>query len=120
MPSRLHYPIRCCCSPLTLFGWLEGPADVSEFWVPERLQAPVWNAPGSAAVPIHRGHRVQVMLFGRIAGDGMREHEHAIYSDDRPAEFWQALQGFTPASPEDIERAACGELVLPREVAPHA
>lgn len=89
------YAVRCCCTPQKVFGFIrleDGPHD---FRVQEN----------SGQV-----HQITVRDFCSYnprptpAGAIPQEYvaparEPAIYSDDRPLEFWRSIVGFVEAAP---------------------
>ena len=86
-----EYAVRCCCQPQKIFGYLQAPAgrrsgDIWRIVEYEPLGSPytIANAPVSV-----KAHEVK---FKTIVDQGV--HEIAVYSDDRPIEFWRTLRGF--------------------------
>lgn len=96
MERKIWLPVRCCCTPTKIFGFLQVPAHaarVNEISIGE--------------------HRIEIKDFvdGRVAmpsyGEYLRAEplpeysprtERAVYSDDRPLEFWRSMPGFMEAA----------------------
>lgn len=78
--TDMRYAIRCCCTPNKVLGWIEGPADV-----------PAWLVLGYMKWPGDKPqkHRIEVREFQQG-----HSTERAVYSEDRPIEFWRAVPGF--------------------------
>jgi hypothetical protein len=100
----MRYAVRCCCQPTKVLGWLDGPEDVHSFFVLETRRR------GGLAPPPQHEVKVRDMCSCRIVehpelceanGDVpvelVRMVERAIYSDDRPIEFWRRIAGFEAA-----------------------
>lgn len=89
------YAVRCCCEPLKIFGFLplpRGPAKhsvVDRFGVPHRIELR----------PIRLVMRESFDLYfrDRMVEPVISEEEVAIYSDDRPIEFWRTIPDFVEA-----------------------
>ena len=85
------FPVNCCCQPDVLFGFISLPADRQHFVHGQRFV--ILDRRG-------RPHDVELKPLATIsepAGttDGWRRRrEMAIYSDDRPIEFWRTIPGF--------------------------
>jgi len=100
----MRYAVRCCCQPAKLLGWLEGPDDVSAFRVLE-----VAHTGSPFTPPLSHEVQVRTLCSNRIVEhpeledehgipvDLVRQEERAIYSDDRPLEFWRRIEGFEEA-----------------------
>jgi hypothetical protein len=99
----MRYAVRCCCQPAKLLGWLEGPEGVRQFTVFEigdwRRRAP----PGLHVVQVRElcsnrivEHPEHEDEFG-VPVELVPTRERAIYSDDRPLEFWRRIEGFEEA-----------------------
>ena len=76
------FPVRCCCQPLTLLGFLR---------LPENTRArEILDVRGES-------HRIEVRGMGQtlLEENAARASiEMAIYSDDRSIEFWRSIPGF--------------------------
>lgn len=87
----MKYAVRCCCRPEKVLGHLNGPAGVPGFYVTfresfsNRHQEAHYVRPEA---PVY----VEVRAFRHE--DGSREL--AVYSDDRPIEFWAQIPSFVP------------------------
>jgi hypothetical protein len=82
--------VRCCCTPGKVLGWLHLPAGVRELMVPEACG---WSSGLEQVRESPTRHRVELREYQ----DGEGSREWAVYSDDRPLEFWQKLSGFEAA-----------------------
>lgn len=85
--------IRCCCQPTKIFGTLEVPAgSIDRMGFNVCLAGPVPKL--STQIPntltSTQFHHIQIKPFGPVMGI----KEWAVYSDDRPIEFWRKLPGF--------------------------
>lgn len=84
MNSR-WYAVRCCCNGARVLGFLSLPESFAPVHiVVEKSEAvPMFDArnePGFTTV-----HQVQLRAYG---------NEIAVYSEDRPIEFWRKIRGF--------------------------
>lgn len=81
--------VRCCCQPLKILGTLE----VSGVSHPRLMVREKFELPRPSLHPTVSNsapcHELKIMTFV----DG-QHHERAIYSDDRPIEFWRKIPGF--------------------------
>lgn len=89
--------VRCCCQPQKVLGTLEVPRlNADHFVVQERLSCSALFSLNtdsiSKAVPTHE---IKVRVFHDYSSG---YHERAIYSDDRPLEFWRKIPGFIEAA----------------------
>lgn len=92
--------VRCCCAPRKIFGFLRVPLDRLHV-----VASRVW-APGSVQVKDAAGapHALELRLSceyrhdSELAGKPKATDELAIYSDDRPIEFWRTIPGFVEAA----------------------
>ncbi len=102
----MRYPVRCCCEPTKLYGHIElpGPArrsgDAFVVERAERLPRPrsireILDGQPSM-MPGLRRHRMELK---RVVGPGL--DEIAVFSDDRPIEFWRNIVGFEELVPAD-------------------
>lgn len=101
LERTIWLPVRCCCTPQKVFGFLQLPeaaarADAVEI-TDERGQV----------------HRVTIRRFADYRRASLRytpdlrpqefddisaKTEAAVYSDDRPREFWRSLPGYMEAA----------------------
>lgn len=96
--SRQHWlPVRCCCRPEKVFGFLRLPEDAlraQEVTLPDRNGAP-------QRVSLRRfAERPEIKTMfdpDAIGVFSMPTWEIAVYSDDQPPEFWQRFEHFVPA-----------------------
>ena len=87
----MRYAVRCCCMPEKVLGHLDGPAGVPGFHV--ALRKSFSNRYQETEVlrpeaPVY----VEVRAFRHENGS----RELAVYSDDRPVEFWAQIPSFVP------------------------
>jgi hypothetical protein len=87
----MRYAVRCCCTPEKVLGWLHLPAGVRVLLVPEACG---WSSGLEQPRESPRRHLVKLREY--IDDDGRREL--AVYSEDRPLDFWLKLSGFEPAT----------------------
>lgn len=87
----MRYAVRCCCQPQKILGWLDGPDHVPNFRVSEVFEP---HRPHRDSSPLDMAptHLVEVRNFMHEDGSV----ERAIYSEERPLEFWKKIRGFTP------------------------
>jgi len=97
MAEQTWLPVRCCCTPTKVFGFLRVPSDalrVREIVIPDKGGVP---------------QRVQLRKFteGRcpttvfdpdlVSVFTPPDCEIAVYSDDRPPEYWRGFEHFVAA-----------------------
>lgn len=95
-----RYAVRCCCQPRKIFGYLELPAGLrhgDRVPIYRPVRTPLLAAFDGPAI-VNSCEYVELRILGHR--DGRREL--AVYSDDRPEEFWRDLPNFTPAPPEQL------------------
>jgi len=90
------YPVRCCCQPHKIFGFLKLPdSSKSTHTIADRS--------GSEHIvelrPIRELRRVDDPQTAGAYVDAVydavcSDEERAVYSDDRPIEFWRTISGF--------------------------
>lgn len=84
--------VRCCCQPTKIFGTLE----VEDF-CRERILLQMKPVVTEAAEEVPARDPLPVAeikkIFLKADTDFMLE-EYAVYSDDRPLEFWRSVEGF--------------------------
>jgi hypothetical protein len=89
------YPVRCCCGQQKIFGFIKLPVgQVPVYSVRDRLG----NVHRLELKRIAIGHRSVVADHIPIAVEGSFEEELAVYSEDRPLNFWRTLPGFLEAA----------------------
>lgn len=94
--------VRCCCQPQKILGTLqlsESQVEARRFWVIERKTVEIKGAIGTSLVPpdiVENTHNLCVIKdFTKYGPEiGEVKTEIAVYSDDRPLEFWRKIQGF--------------------------
>jgi hypothetical protein len=89
------YPVRCCCTPTKIFGFM-------------KLKI-TYRGPLVVRDNIGTRHKIEIRLISTMrTGPSLdfdkgpiaemtsmqREDELAIYSDDRPIEFWRNIPDF--------------------------
>jgi hypothetical protein len=84
--------VRCCCTPTKIFGFIR---------IPERLYRPgIMRLPMRSQLhsmgTIDDARTTDALLEVKTIYRG-REIELAVYSDDRPYQFWMDVDGFIPA-----------------------
>ena len=100
----MRYPVRCCCEPTKLYGVIELPDGVREGTttiVRERPSIPAnWLTQEKPMVTSDGNiHSIKLM---RVVDHRSGLDEVAVYSDDRPIEFWRKIIGFTELKPQDF------------------
>jgi len=91
MSDTQWYAVRCCCTPQKIFGFLNLPMNIRmarvrlksgelvEVQIKQSCRASVQFAPSSLSPEI----------------DHIEQHyEMAIYSEERPIQFWREVEGF--------------------------
>lgn len=99
---RKRYAVRCCCQPMKVLGYLDLPADLRhgsrvQLYRPPRVSVMTSYEP-PATIPAPEW--AEIREFYSYA-TGRRVVELAVYSDDRPVEFWAGLPNFTPIDAQD-------------------
>lgn len=84
----MKYAVRCCCTPTKVFGHLEGPDNVRSFRVLDKE----YKEYKEYKV---RELRVETIALPDHTSPDFYRYERAIYSEDRPLEFWANIRGFT-------------------------
>ena len=86
----MRYPVRCCCTPERVLGWLHLPSGLpSLVLVPEACG---WTSGLEAPRESQRTHLIEL----RVATHADGSSERVVYDDDRPMAFWLQLSGFEP------------------------
>jgi hypothetical protein len=107
MKQNQWFAVRCCCTPKKIFGFIKLPAPVHAHLPEHRTLIDCYG----------RQHPIKLLSIYDRTGyclsdyyrnarppDAILEHtipEIAIYSDDRPIEFWRTIPGFVEAPPEE-------------------
>ena len=84
------YPVRCCCTPTKILGHLDLPdglRDGQRYRIVER--APLTKRPYGRASSV----RMHDAVLRRYRKADNNVDEIAIYSDDRPINFWRNIYG---------------------------
>ena len=88
--------IRCCCQPQKILGSMEVPNDIAktagEFVAKERVSVVSSFKHEKYLLKSPKVHRIQIRAFTN--GDKV---ESAVYSEDRPIEFWKNVESFEEA-----------------------
>jgi len=87
---QMTYAVRCCCQPTKILGYLDGPIGISEFEIPEQIFAPYSISSNTDLTDTVKTTKFVVRSYG----NSPLETERAIYSEDRPIEFWRNVPGF--------------------------
>lgn len=93
------YEVRCCCQPRKVFGTLSGPVLDAPGRFKVRLKSyyekflKSTHLPHQPSVKIFDYQEVEVKVMYLDPGFGMKSIL-AIYSEDRPIEFWRDVVGF--------------------------
>ena len=96
--------VRCCCQPTKVLGFL--PATEAQRrareWVcaPKVLYTPNCETDGlpTALLRFSEPTVLEIRNMGSQRGETYF-YEPAIYSEDRPIEFWRTVPGFVEAAP---------------------
>jgi len=88
------FAVRCCCTPQKVFGFIRLRPGLNEYIV---LEKPKRKTTLRALSDLETGllprtHRIKVKTL-----DSYDTSELAIYSEDRPIEFWRNIEGFVEA-----------------------
>ncbi len=77
------YAVRCCCTPKKVFGFIQAE--------PRAIEVQVSDCHG-----IKHTLSIKSLSECMMAGPGgsFLNDERAIYSDDRPIDFWRTIRGF--------------------------
>lgn len=90
--------VRCCCLPVKILGTLEVTKEqAQQRWldVPLRRASYAWDRKVQAGDEITVRARVELKIFCNPFAKP--QTELAVYSDDRPVEFWRGIPGFIEA-----------------------
>ncbi len=95
--------VRCCCQPQKILGTLElrSLALRQEVYIPPEYPS-IWSKPEAIneIVQVPPYETIVLRQFYHLATG---ELELAVYSDDRPIEFWRKFKGFREATSESDE-----------------
>ena len=86
--------VRCCCRPEKILGTLEVDDPKQDHF--EVLRRPEAITADAGYGPLLTD-TVEIRDIYRYGGEGEYLEERAIYSDDRPPEFWISVAGFEPS-----------------------
>jgi hypothetical protein len=98
------YPVRCCCQPTKIFGF---------------LRLPIGSARPVVLDLNGARHEIEVKTIsekiidcpeGLPPNEISRADERAIYSDDRPLAFWRGIPGFVEVADSDVVAERCAAL----------
>ena len=105
MAETRWFAVRCCCTPRKIFGFMKLESPLGNQRLPYTLA--IQDSEGRSHSITIRSIFVRRMATIRDmerAPDEVVEFtspELAIYSDDRPIEFWRTIRGFIEAQSED-------------------
>lgn len=97
--------VRCCCQPEKIIGTLdlsEGTIERRRFWVferpwPKRFVTADASLGLDEIQPFNSDRYLIVLKNFSHADNAGDRREVAVYSDDRPIEFWRKLHSFKEA-----------------------
>lgn len=88
MLRQERYAVRCCCQPTRIFGWMILPAGLDHGDEIKVLTLPPLAAtPDNTPLPVTE--TIRLKRYGKA-----NTWEVAVYSDDRPIDFWRQVPGF--------------------------
>lgn len=100
--SQQEYPVCCCCQPQKVLGRVTLPAGLQPRCrvrackrSMRRQLEPLPDRRAPVAMPPRH-----VIKLRQFTDPENRIDEIAIYSDDRPIEFWRAIEGFRENGPD--------------------
>lgn len=101
-------PVRCCCQPVQVYGFLFLPLHPGEYRV---------GLDGLQGVPAHPGLEigkapppgVAELEVREFLGPAPGELSLAVYGDDRPLDFWRRVTGFIEAAGAATEAPPHGD-----------
>lgn len=96
----MRYPVRCCCDGSKLYGFLDIPTD-RKFADGERFAVQIYPQASARLDDAYSTRKVrnETVTLRRFRDFGNGVDEIAVYSDDRPIEFWRTVSGFTELKP---------------------
>ncbi len=97
--------VRCCCQPQKILGTLEVPhAANGQVWRSRfqeaffaamvREELPKLVPTGSIPMDATTSIKTKIIKLKMFHGDGAYDEEVAVYSEERPLEFWRQFYGF--------------------------
>lgn len=100
------YPVRCCCNPARIYGFLPLPGFARNFTVRDNngqthnvdLRPLAQPFPGTTPEQIEARKRA-CKNPDELHMPFQRDVELAVFADDRPLEFWRSLPGFVDVVP---------------------
>lgn len=106
LPSFIRLNVRCCCLPQKILGSIDVPRELvfSESRFPLRRKfLPLPEAPGpdDPVLPTIRDPE-EAGQIRRFRHRGGAVDEFAVYSDDKPASFWEQFQTFLAAPSDQV------------------
>ena len=102
----MKYPVRCCCEPQKILGYIDLPRD--RYGDGERTRVKtmpmlsVTAFPKSGEKPVAMRSTDEIIILRRYRDYAVGIDEMAVYSDDRPIEFWRKIVGFMELKPADF------------------
>lgn len=114
MKQNQWFAVRCCCTPQKVFGFIKLTAPESHINLPDHRtltdnygqQHPI----KLMSIYVNKHYPCSLKNFKDFMNftppQEVIEHtapEIAIYSDDRPIEFWRTIPGFVEAPPTEEE-----------------
>ena len=98
---KIWVAVRCCCQPTKVLGFFqirEEDLRIGRMIMRRKMKRPSFAALSDKPEPEPVKNQYEE---GRIeALNSYNEKEYAIYSEDRPIEFWRELIGFVEARNE--------------------
>lgn len=83
------YAVRCCCEGMKVLGFIKLQRQTEHYAVAHEHQRGVAFVEDAPAVEAQiKRHSIELRRFG---------NEMAVYSDDKPIEFWRNIAGFVEA-----------------------
>ena len=99
--------VRCCCQPKKVLGFLRLSAKVAQdaryvelLPRPHHVEVSAWPPKPEATMVLDAPIRLEIRHMGDTETRDTYRYERAIYSEDRPIEFWRTIPGFVEARPE--------------------
>ena len=99
---KIWVAVRCCCQPTKVLGFF--PIREDEMRIGRMVMRRKMRRPSFAAItdetpqPETVGNQYEEVRIEAL--NSYNEKEYAIYSEDRPIEFWRELIGFVEARNE--------------------
>ena len=109
MKQNQWFAVRCCCTPTKVFGFikLQSPPEHMSFPIYQTLTDIMGDHHTVKLMSIYDNRQQCRSLLDYDAGVPVSPvidlplQEIAIYSDDRPIEFWRTIKGFVEAPSKD-------------------